>query len=284
LKKSLPPIISVQELKIIASNSNLIIIDASYGKNAKENYKINHIEGALFVDLDSQLSNIKDTAANGGRHPLPEINTFSKTLGQLGISPDSHVVIYDQNNGALAAARFWWMLRAVGHEKVQVLNGGFEEAVKHNYPTNGATVKTKTCAPYPIENWKLPTVTMQEVEIALKNGRNTIIDVRAPKRYSGEFEPLDIIGGHIPGASNMPLTNNLDENNLFLAPEKLKKLYANSSNKINPKNTIIHCGSGVTACHTLLALDYAGFEIPSLYVGSWSEWCNNNKPVATGEN
>lgn len=273
------PLIDAQELKNFKDSEDIILVDASYGKNTFELYQAKHLHGAIFVDLDTQLSEVKKDAAKGGRHPLPSIESFSKTLGSLGISPKSHVVIYDQSNGALAAARFWWMLKAVGHQKVQVLNGGLAEAEKQNFPTNNEKVQPKQASFYPIENWKLPMAEISEVESVSKNEDYRVIDVRASNRYKGEIEPIDPVAGHIPGAINIPLSENLGSNNLFLPSKELKVKYKKLLGDTKSENTIVHCGSGVTACHTLLALNYAGFEIPKLYVGSWSEWCRNDKPI-----
>jgi len=130
------PIIEVVELQKIHKAENLIIVDASNGKNARENYNENHLDGAIFVCLESQLAKAKKDISNGGRHPLPKIEDFAETLSNLGISKSNHIVIYDDKNGSNASARFWWMLKAVGHEKVQVLNGGFQEAERKNFPIN----------------------------------------------------------------------------------------------------------------------------------------------------
>jgi len=279
------PVIEIEELVNIKGDSNVKIFDVSNGKNSKDNFELEHLEGASFVDLNTLLADIKSDVANGGRHPLPDIKTFKNTLTSLGISKNTHVIIYDDKNGSNAAARFWWMLKSVGHQKVQVLNGGFDYAKKNNFPLeSGQGSPAKIDESYAIENWQLPTVTIQEVENATYNKNYLIVDVRDKDRYDGISEPIDIIAGHIPGAINIPFTENLDENGLFLNPNELKRKYESIFQEINPKNIIIHCGSGVTACHTLLALDYAGIEIPNLYVGSWSEWSRNNKEIIKKSN
>lgn len=272
------PIIEANELLKVYKNADLMIFDASNSKNAKANYETEHIAGAFFVDLNTQLADIKSDLSNGGRHPLPEIENFSKTLTSLGISKDKHIVIYDDNNGSNASARFWWMLKSVGHEKVQVLNGGLNQAKKYNVPLSSKAGNTKIPSePYQIDKWNLPTIEINEVERISQHPNYLIVDVRDQERYEGKTEPIDLIAGHIPGAINIPFAENLDQNGLFLLPNKLKIKYENIFGDINSKNIIFHCGSGVTACHTLLALDYAGMEIPKLYVGSWSEWSRNNK-------
>jgi len=274
------PIIEANELLKVYKNADLMIFDASNSKNAKANYETEHIAGAFFVDLNTQLADIKSDLSNGGRHPLPEIENFSKTLTGLGISKDKHIVIYDDNNGSNASARFWWMLKSVGHEKVQVLNGGLNQAKKYNVPLSSKAENTKIPSePYQIDKWNLPTIELNEVERVSQHPNYLIVDVRDQERYEGKTEPIDLIAGHIPGAINIPFTENLDQNGLFLLPNELKIKYENIFGEINSKNIIFHCGSGVTACHTLLALDYAGMEIPKLYVGSWSEWSRNNKKI-----
>jgi thiosulfate/3-mercaptopyruvate sulfurtransferase len=280
--KTIPsPIIQASELIELLKSQDLVLIDVSTGKNAKSNYDQKHLEGALFADLNTQLADIKEDFAIGGRHPLPKIDHFAETLSNLGITSKSHVILYDHQNGANAAARFWWMLKAVGHEKVQVLNGGFQEAEKINFPTSSKTEIITKAEPYKVDHWKLQLANINEVEQVSQNKNYIVIDVRDVERYNGETEPIDLIAGHIPGAINIPLTENLDENGLFLSPEKLRTKYENIFGNIKSQNTIVHCGSGVTACHTLLAIAYADLEIPKLYVGSWSEWSRNNKPIAT---
>lgn len=277
IKHHISPIINVTELVELHKVNNPILIDASNGINAKKNYEAKHLDGALFVDLNSQLAAIKENLADGGRHPLPTLEQFSNTLTTLGISPESHVIIYDDKNGANAAARFWWMLKAIDHKKVQVLNGGIQEAEKLNFPINSKKVTAKKNTPYIIDNWKLPTINLNDIEKVVKLKSATIIDVRETTRYNGEHEPIDLVAGHIPTALNIPFSENLNENGLFLSPSELKDKYS----KFKNNHIIVHCGSGVTACHSLLAFDYAGLKIPILYVGSWSEWSRNNKPIKT---
>lgn len=279
--KNSTPIIQASELLKLYKSENLIIVDVSNGKNAKLNYDTKHLEGALFVDLNTQLAEIKDDLSIGGRHPLPKIENFAKTLSNLGISPQSHVVIYDDKNGSNAAARFWWMLKSIGHEKVQVLNGGIQEALKNNFPLSSKTEHSNKTELYKFDNWKLKIAEIDEVEKVSQTENHIVIDVRDVERYNGEIEPIDLIAGHIPGAINVPFTENLDENGLFLSPILLKLKYEKVFRNTETENIIVHCGSGVTACHTLLAIAYAELEIPKLYVGSWSEWSRNNKLIET---
>lgn len=263
-------IISPSEFKNLLSE-NLIILDARAGKDVHQKYLKNHIKGARFIDLEKDLAEIGEDAAFGGRHPLPSVKTFSKTISRLGIAENSHVVIYDDKNGSNAAARAWWMLKAFGLKNVQVLDGGFQEAEKEGLEFSSGEETFEKAEIIKRQDWLLPISTLKGVENELTSDSATVIDVRDAYRYKGESEPIDLVGGHIPGTINIPFSENLDENGFFLKPEILREKYSKLlQNK--PKRLIIHCGSGVTACHTILALNYAGFEIPNLYVGSWSEW------------
>ena len=273
--QNLSPIIEVDELMQISENQNLRIFDVRTGSNAKENYNKKHLEYSVFVDLNSDLAEIDDPK-NGGRHPLPKFEDFIKILGELGIDKNSHIVIYDDKNGANAAARFWWMLRAVGHKNVQVLNGGLPVAQNQNYPLSSVEEyypETKYISDY--QDWQLPQVWIDDVKKASQDSDSMIVDVRESQRFDGIMEPIDLVAGHIPNAQNFPFIDNLDEKGLFKSPEVLRNLYSELFDNYEKSKIIFHCGSGVTACHSLLALDYAGFDIPNLYVGSWSEWSRN---------
>lgn len=273
-------IISATELKQILNSPNLVILDARTGKDARNSYLEQHIKGARFIDLDKDLAAVAENAAFGGRHPLPSPEQFSETLSNLGIDENSQVVVYDTSSGANAAARAWWMLRSIGLEKVSVLDGGLKSAEKEhvemisgaeNFDKKDFQIKTY---------WQFPLTTIDDVEAGLKNKTSTVIDVRDAYRYRGESEPIDLVAGHIPGADNVPFSENLDENGNFLSPEILHEKYSAFLNG-KPNDLIIHCGSGVTACHTILAMAHAGFEVPKLYVGSWSEWSRRDKEIAT---
>jgi len=277
------PLIKSEELLTLLNSSDIVLIDARAGINAEENYKSEHLKGARYVDLNRDLATIDCNPANGGRHPLPSLEKFSKVLSKLGILPSSHVIVYDDKNGSNAAARFWWMLRSIGHEKVQVLNGGLQAAVKAGFPLSSETIYFEETNSYPITEWKLATANIGEVEEARINSENIVIDVRDKNRFDGLTEPMDLIAGHIPGAVNVPFSENLDENGFYHSPQILKEKYTEVLGNTKTENIIVHCGSGVTACHTLLALDYAGMEIPKLYVGSWSEWSRNKREMVTKE-
>ncbi len=280
-QNDLSPMIKVDELKLLIDQfPEVVIVDVSNEKNAKENYLQQHLDNAIFLDLNKDLADIKTDLALGGRHPLPQTANFIALLSDIGISTDSHIIIYDHKNGANAAARFWWMMKSVGHKNVQVLDGGFQEAEKRNYPMNNHAPTLRKAENYTnITDWQLPIVDLEEVDLASKSQEYLIIDVREKPRYDGEFEPIDLIAGHIPNAINIPFIDNLEENGLFKTPKKLREKYQEIFDEFDNGQIIVHCGSGVTACHSLLAMSYAGFNIPKLYPGSWSEWSRNHKPI-----
>ena len=273
------PIINAEELAVL-NRENLVIVDAGSGGSAYEKYLEEHIDGALYVDLNNDLAQIPKDAKDGGRHPLPSLEKFEEVLHRLGINQNSHVIVYDDKNASIAGARFWWMLRAAGIEKVQVLDGGIQKAKEKGLSLNSKIVEPKSVEKLSLKEWKLPKVDINFIEQHSENPDYIVIDVREKDRYDGKTEPIDEVAGHIPGAINIPFKENLNDDGTFKSPEALHEKYAEILKDIPSDKIAIHCGSGVTACHTLLALDYAGFKIPNLYVGSWSEWSRNDKPVA----
>jgi thiosulfate/3-mercaptopyruvate sulfurtransferase len=281
MSTSLSPLIRPKDIQF---GKGIIIIDARSGPDAFDRFRAGHLEGALHADLDRDLSSKPKDAAQGGRHPLPDVTAFATFVGKLGITPSTHVVVYDDKSGANAAARFWWMLRALGHEKIQVVDGGLDAMIREGMPMVSAKKSVKqepiSCPPYPAEGWTLPTVTIDEVQKAASDPDALVIDVREAYRYRGEREPIDQVAGHIPGAINIPYLNNLTVSGNFRSADDLASLYEQVLGRREPSNVIVHCGSGVTACHTLLALEYAGIKNANLYVGSWSEWSRRDLPVA----
>ncbi len=258
-----------------------ILIDARAGKDTHDRYLAGHLKNAVYVDLDRDLAAPVTDASQGGRHPLPDINDFAALLGKLGITPDSHVVVYDDKSAAFGGARFWWMLKAIGHQSVQVLNGGLQAA-----KDAGIELSTEEYTPTPTEAYPVPagftgTVTIKEVAIAAHDPNRIVIDVRETPRYLGMTEPLDLIAGHIPGAANLPYTNNLAADGKYLDANALRKVYDDAIGNVEHEEIIVHCGSGVTACHTLMGMEYAGIIGPKMYVGSWSEWSRKGLPIST---
>ena len=277
-------VIKASEIANISSTGDTVIIDARGGADAEDRFDTGHLDGALFVNLETDLSEKSENAADGGRHPLPDAKKFGHLLGQLGITPTTKVIVYDDKRGAMAAARFWWMLKSAGHEEVYVVSGGLEAITKEGFSLSQDALTLLTEYPdYPVEDWILPTVSLEEVENASANPDYVVIDVRENYRYKGESELIDLVAGHIPGAVNIPYIDNMDENGNFLSPDALKQKYTEALAGKDPEKVIVHCGSGVTACHTLLALEEAGIKGANLYVGSWSEWSRNDKPIATDE-
>lgn len=278
---AIKPIISTAELFKLRETAAFVLVDVTTGEQPKLTYGEEHLDGALFVNMDRELSAARD-AAQGGRHPLPEVVNFVQLLNKLEISNSSHVVIYDRAKGMNAAARFWWMLLALGHEKVQVLDGGFQVAKALGYPTNDGQQTSIAPSNYQADRWTLPQVDINTIEKYTQEQDSLIIDVRDESRYQGLHEPIDLIAGHIPTAINIPLSLNLDAEGKFKTAEELKELYTPYFKNQDMGKAAIHCGSGVSACHTLLALAQAGLPLPALYVGSWSEWSRNEKTIAKG--
>jgi thiosulfate/3-mercaptopyruvate sulfurtransferase len=273
------PLIEINELRSI--NGPVILIDARAGADTYQRYLAGHLEGAQYADLDRDLAIKPENPAYGGRHPLPPIEDFAKLLGKWGVTPDSHVIVYDDKAAAFGGARLWWMLKAVGHKKVQVLNGGLQAAINAGVTLSTEPHTAEPVQPYPVPAEYSGTVDIEQAGKAAKNNHQMVIDVRESPRYLGQTEPIDLVAGHIPGAVNLPYTLNLDSTGKYLPAEDLKKSYEKLFGNVNPDEVIVHCGSGVTACHTLLGMDYAGIKGPKLYVGSWSEWSRRDLPIAT---
>jgi thiosulfate/3-mercaptopyruvate sulfurtransferase len=247
-----------------------VILDA----RPRAQYEAEHIAGAIHADPDRHLAAPHD-AANGGRHPLPRLEQWLQQLGAWGIGPETKVVIYDDAFGANAAARAWWMLRAVGHEDVAVLDGGLRAS---DLPRSTEEPQPEPRAAYPARGWQRPVADMREVDARRDDPQWKVLDVRSAERYRGETEPIDPIAGHIPGAVNLPYFENLADGVHFKNAAALRAQYEQLLGDTPVERLIVHCGSGVTACHTLLALEAAGLNGASLYVGSWSEWCRNDRP------
>lgn len=263
------PVIAPRKL---AAQPNLVLVDCRPDERA---YLAGHVRGAFHAQLERDLSAPATDPSRGGRHPLPRVESFAATLARWGVTPDSQVVAYDEQGGANAAARLWWMLRAIGHARVQVVDGGLPALLAAGFELTADLPIAPTVPAYPAAAYGWPLADIDEVERARQDQARRIIDVRAAFRYRGESEPIDPIAGHIPGAVNVPLSENLSPEGSFKDSATLHALYTPIFDGSSPTETIVHCGSGVTACHTLLALERAGLVGAKLYVGSWSEWCRN---------
>ena len=269
------PLISSNQLEeIINSGENVLLCDCRFDLVdplvGKKSYEESHIPGAIYVDLDNDLSGTK-TGTNG-RHPLPSPETWAQTKTRLGIDPNTLVVAYDKQ-GSVYASRLWWMLKATGHANVRVLDGGLDA---WNGPMGTIPRAPTPCSqaigvmPY------AGLVLADEVVGNLQTQKNKIIDARTEDRFHGQNETLDPVGGHIPGAMNRFFKNNLNAT-AFKTPEQLFKEFSEFLGPIKASEVIHQCGSGVTACHNLLAMELAGFKGSRLYAGSWSEWCSDPK-------
>jgi len=266
------------------ANPNWVVLDCRHDLANPDAgigaYDAGHIPGAGFAHLDRDLSD-KGLGQNGefrGRHPLPQRDAFCATLRRWGINDDTQVIAYDAHGG-MYAARLWWMLRWVGHQAVAVLDGGLPA-----WSAAGQPLSTSVPAVAAGNLTLLPSlvgaVTAADLLANLASGALTVIDARAPDRYRGENETLDPVGGHIPGAKNRFFKDNLQADGRFKPAEQLRAEFGTLIAK--PETSVMQCGSGVTACHNLLALEAAGLPGAALYPGSWSEWCADpTRPVAT---
>lgn len=243
-------------------------------------YLREHIPGAFYADLDKDLS--APATDQTGRHPLPSPENFIQKVENWGIDSQKQVVVYDHVSGAYAA-RLWWLLRIYGHETVAVLDGGLNAWISAGYPLSQAVKQVK---PAVFDGFPDPNqwITTREMELLFKDPSFVIIDARAPERFRGEQEPIDPVAGHIPGAVNRFHQENLDEEGFFLPGETLRKEFEGLIGDLSPDHVIVYCGSGVTSCHHILAMEIAGLSGARLYAGSWSEWIRDPKrPIETGE-
>ena len=259
-------------------NPDWIIFDVRYDlmdKNAgKDAYLQGHIPGAIYVDLHDDLS--KAPSTNKGRHPLPTPATINALFCELGIRSNMQVVVYDDSAGSFAA-RLWWMLRYMQHKNVAVLDGGWQSWGDAKRPIS-QEAEPRVAAEFNNKVLEKNVILIEDVE-----NFEQIIDSRDPARYRGEIEPIDKAAGHIPGAKNRFWKDNLTEVGVFKPKQVLKQEFEQLLGQAKPENVVFYCGSGVTACHNLLAVTHAGLKLPKLYAGSWSEWSSTTgKPVATG--
>lgn len=252
------------------------LTDPSAGRHA---YTQGHIPGAYYVDLNEDLSS--PLTPNSGRHPLPYPDALADKLGAWGVNDSTQVVVYDASSGAIGA-RLWWLLRWLGHTQSALLNGGFARWQRENRPVF-TNVPPLIPTLFHTRLDSAPCVDAAFVERMLNDKQYALIDARAEERFSGEVEPLDKVAGHIPGAVNMPFEDNLAMNGSFLSIAELHAMYSNKLRGMDPQNVVHMCGSGVTACHNILAMEHAGLHGARLYAGSWSEWITDStRPIAAG--
>lgn len=277
-------LISAAKLASLLGHPRLRLVDCRFDladrQAGRRAYEAGHLPGAVYAHLDEDLAAAVTPAT--GRHPLPDPDAFAGILGHWGIDRHSQVVVYDGGAGAIAA-RLWWMLRWLSHTQVAVLDGGYAAWSKLGAATVTGIHHNEEARFEPAPR---PDMVMDRLQLvdALAAGSLVLIDVRARPRYLGEIEPLDKVAGHIPGALNLPFEENLDQEGRFQLPRNLERKYG-EIRKANPgKHICFMCGSGVTACHSLLAMEIAGLPGARLYPGSWSEWITDTAlPIAIGE-
>jgi thiosulfate/3-mercaptopyruvate sulfurtransferase len=271
------------EARVTERDASVVVADVRWyldGRSGHDAFVSGHVPGATFVDLETVLAS--DPTTGAGRHPLPDPGVFAGALGRLGIGEDVLVVTYDDAGGAVAA-RLWWMLRAIGQDAA-VLDGGL--GAWTGALETGPGVARATVARTPVP-WPRAAIASADEVAAVSERRVTgvrLLDARAPERFRGEVEPIDPRAGHIPGAVNAPVSGNLDpDTGRFRPPEELRVRYLGLVGE-PAQEVIAYCGSGVNACHTLLALEVAGLPSGRLFPGSWSEWsARGDRPVATGK-
>ena len=278
----------ISSAALSAAPSHWVIIDCRHNLTdplaGHRAYEAGHIPGAYFLHLDDDLSG--PMTGKNGRHPLPNTDELARKLMSLGVGPETQVVVYDDAGGAFAA-RLWWLLRWMGHEAVAVLDGGFPQWLADQYAVesghrqpaveNGVDVSTLN---HPIHDQWLP---VEAIEANLESQAFLLVDARSPDRFRGENETIDPVGGHIPGAINRFFKENLLADGRFKPADQLSAEWSQLLAGQSAEQLICQCGSGVTACHNLLALEMAGFHGAKLYPGSWSEWCSDaSRPIASG--
>lgn len=271
-------IINCQTLNSLLNQENIVIIDCRHYLNdlekGQQEYNESHIPNAFYAHLEEDLSG-EIIPAQTGRHPFPSVEKIVNRLEKWGINETKQVVVYDQSHGGIAA-RLWMLLNWLGHENVAVLNGGWQQWKQLNLPTTQQkpTISKSTFIPT-IKNYLL--VDAKAIEANLEQFDFKLIDARAAERYRGEIEPIDPIAGHIPNALSFPFIGNLDEQHLFIPDEAINQRFQSIEND----DVVIYCGSGVTACHNILALKHIGKTDVRLYPGSWSEWITDSqRPIA----
>jgi len=274
-------LVSAATLAQHLSDSRWLIVDCRFDlaqpAAGEAAYRAGHIPGAIYAHLDRDLSS--PITPGTGRHPLPDPEHFAQTLGGWGVGADTQVIAYDADNG-MYASRLWWLLRWVGHRAVAVLDGGLKA-----WTAAGQPVSTEIPARQPTRFQARPNrelwLDADQVQARVQQPDWRLLDARAPERFLGKVEPLDKVAGHVPGARNHPFSTNLASDGRFGAPEELRRRYEQSQAGVADDHTIVMCGSGVTACHLLLAMEVAGKPGARLYAGSWSEWITDPRRGVT---
>ena len=250
--------------------------NVNWGENE---YAAAHLPGALYLHLDRDLSG--PITATSGRHPLPDPQAFASRLAALGVDADCQLIAYDQGNGA-HAARFWWLARWIGLRNVAVLDGGVAAWRAAGLPLD-KNIRTPQPRTFQVKLQEGAWLTSERVDELRRRPGNLLIDARGAERFAGRNETIDPVAGHVPGARNHPFPGNLGVDGKFLSAEQLRRRWSVVLGSLPPDAVIAMCGSGVTACHNLLALEHAGLTGGRLYAGSWSEWIRDpRRLIATG--
>lgn len=280
------PLIDAPSLKAALGVHRIVLLDASFDladpSAGERSWSQGHLPGAQYAHLERDLSGPKGVMGPGfsGRHPMPLRAAFAATAGRWGIVPTQLVVVMDRQGGPYAA-RLWWLLRWLGHARVWVLDGGVDAWLAAGGTLIAGTPPVTALPPYPARARSMPTVSADALQQAL--GRVRLLDARAAERFRGEVEPLDSVAGHIPGAMNRPFKDNLAADGRFKPGAQLAREFGPLLGQSRRDEVVHQCGSGVTACHNLLAMEAAGLGGGRLYPGSWSEWsANATRPVARG--
>jgi thiosulfate/3-mercaptopyruvate sulfurtransferase len=283
-------LIDVDSLVALAGSAVLLDCRFDLGEPhaGRRAYAAGHIPGARYADLNHDLSS--PVTPTSGRHPLPAPDVLADYFAAAGVGDQTQVIVYDEANGSFAA-RAWWLLNWLGHAEVAVLDGGFKAWVAAGGAAAGAPVEigeptpapSGANSPFTVRLRPEAVLTAADVQRALVEPPRLLVDARATERFAGTVEPLDPVAGHVPGAVNHPFTANLTQDGRFLPAGELRRLWLTRLRGTEPSDAILMCGSGVTACHNILAMTSAGLPGGKLYAGSWSEWIRDpERPVARG--
>ena len=269
--------------QLAAAPDELVVVDCRYdladSHRGRELYAEAHIPGAVYASLSEDLS--ATPTGQNGRHPLPDVNAMAVLFGRLGISAGKQVVAYDQDNG-MFASRLWWMLRYLGHDATAVLDGGFAKWVREGRPTRGGIEQPRPAAFQPAVR-QMWTLSVDEIEEIVRTDAALLVDARSPERFEGRHETLDRAAGHIPGAVNHFFRENVATDGTLRPAADLTTAFSRTLGGRRPEEVVMYCGSGVTACQNLLALEHAGIKGVRLFPGSWSEWsATASRPIETG--